>query len=149
MHLSRLIRKISQNVSIFCWKHFFLQVILVLSEKISVFQFGRKKTGFGTRGRSGFFYWNVFSLEGVKNGGFGRWGRGAFFHWGLYQFGRREKMLATKNVYLDKIYNCCLEHFLKVCILAEINSKNYHFYGFSWFHHENRLVANFHYHICN
>ena len=58
-------------------------------------------------------------------------------------------MIKTKNVYLDNIYNFCLEHLKKFCILAEIKSKNHDFYGVLWFHHENRLVANFHYHIRN
>ena len=67
----------------------------------------------------------------------------------LRNYESQKKMLETKNVYLDNIYNFCLEHFIKFCILAEINSKNHDFYRFLWFHHENSLVAKFHYHIRN
>ena len=58
-------------------------------------------------------------------------------------------MFPTKDVYLDEVYNFCLKHFAKFCVLPEINTKNHDFYGFLWFHHESHLVANFHYHIRN
>ena len=42
-----------------------------------------------------------------------------------------------------------LEHFAQFCILLEIKANTYDFYGFLWFHHENRLVGNFQYYIRN
>ena len=59
-------------------------------------------------------------------------------------------MHITKNVYLDEVCKLYLEHFAKFCILNEINANNYDFYSFFlWFHHDNRLVGNFHYYIRN
>ena len=53
-------------------------------------------------------------------------------------------------MYLDEIYSFCLKYFAKFCILTKISAKNHDFYDFFlWFHHENRLVDNFHYHIRN
>ena len=66
---------------------------------------------------------------------------------GNYQ--SQKKMNGIKTVYLDEIYKLYLERFAKFCIMVEINVNNHDFYGFLWFHHENRLVSNFHYYVCN
>ena len=58
-------------------------------------------------------------------------------------------MHGIENMYLDKIYKLYLEHFAKFCILIKINASNHDFYSFLWFHHENRLIGNFHYYIRN
>ena len=37
--------------------------------------------------------------------------------------GHRENIDETKNMYFDKIYNFCLQHFSKFRLLAKINAK--------------------------
>ena len=56
-------------------------------------------------------------------------------------------MHVTKNMHLDEVYKLYWEHLAKFCMLVEINANNHDFYGFFLFHHENRLVDNFHYYI--
>ena len=76
------------------------------------------------------------SLEAVKKRGFARGGRGAFFYYDIFttdflgNYHSYKKMLLTKNVYFDEIYNFYLKDFFQFFILAEINAKNHDFYGF-------------------
>ena len=92
-----------------------------------IFQFGRcAKTGTRVEGGGVPYFIVIYSsLEGVRKRGL-RWFTTDF----LGNYHSYKKMLATRNMYFDEIYNFYWKHFFQFFILAEINAKNHDFYGF-------------------